>query len=68
MLLACCLTACQTATLTVAPTPTLTLQPGYDRLVFDMVDETTGQPVTANITIRSLPLGLLLAAQKGLAA
>jgi hypothetical protein len=52
LLLACCLTACQTATLTVAPTPTLTLQPGYARLVFDVVDETTGQPVTAHITIR----------------
>ena len=52
LLLACCLTACQTATPTVALTPPLTLQPGYARLVFDVVDETTGQPVTANITIR----------------
>jgi len=47
-LVACVSTSAPIRLPTLAPAPTL----AYLRIVFDIVDESTGQPVTAEITIR----------------
>ncbi len=51
--LACVLVACRpTATAVVLPTLSPAPTAAYGKLRFDIVDDETGQPVTADITIR----------------